>query len=261
MAIKSVSVIGSGNLATHLVKVLNNHKYLINCIYSRNMQHANTLAEKVNAHPVSDISELKSADLIIICTTDSAIAEISNKITANSLVVHTSGSTPMDVLDRHQNFGVLYPFQTFSKFTELDFSKIPLFIEANNSQNLQILKQLSGTISDKVTELDSENRLKLHLSAVFACNFSNHMYTIAKDILQQANLSFSLLDHLILETATKTVNTGNPARCQTGPAVRGNLNILGQHQDLLADNPLWQKIYTFVSDSIMESEEKSHGTF
>lgn len=260
MAIKTISVIGSGNLATHLVKALYNHHFTIKSIFSRNIHNAGMLAEKVNARPVSVIRELAPADLLIICTTDSAIAEISSQIISESLVVHTSGSTPVSVLNCHKNFGVLYPFQTFSKFAELDFSKVPLFVEANNANNLQRLKQVADAISGSVEELDSESRLKLHLSAVFACNFSNHMYTIAKDILQEANLPFSLLNHLIEETAYRAVNSGNPAKCQTGPAVRKNMNVLGNHQDLLAANPLWQKIYTFVSDSIMESEEKSHGT-
>ena len=262
MTIATVSFIGSGNLATHLAKAFFRNGIRVNSIYSPNFNHAATLADTVDAKAVKDIKAIAPSDLIIICVTDSVIQNVSNVLNSQSFVVHTSGSTSAKILRGHQNYGVFYPFQTFSKNVELDFSEVPVFIEANSDSNLLALKELASAISRKVTVLDSQQRLKLHLAAVFASNFSNHMYSIARDILSEADLPFDILNHLIQETTTKALQSDDPAKGQTGPAVRNNLNILEQHKEILADKPLWQKIYTFVSNSIMEREtERKNGTF
>jgi predicted short-subunit dehydrogenase-like oxidoreductase (DUF2520 family) len=262
MAISSVSFIGSGNLATHLAKAFIAARVKIESVYSPNYEHSSLLANITGAKSVKHIKRIIPADLIIICVTDSAIQEVSSLLQTKSMVVHTSGSTSIDVLNHHLNFGVFYPFQTFSKNVELDFSQIPVFLEANNHSNLTKLKELAARVSSKVIELNSGQRLKLHLSAVFASNFSNHMYSIARDILSEADISFDILKHLIHETTLKALKSDDPASGQTGPAVRNNINILEQHKEFLANKPLWQKIYTFVSDSIMEREtERKNGTF
>jgi predicted short-subunit dehydrogenase-like oxidoreductase (DUF2520 family) len=263
MAIKSVSIIGSGNLATHLARCLFLKGIQIRQIFSRNSLHAAALAHNVSAETISDIRDLRAADLIIICVTDSAIAEVSNQIPGiGGLVVHTSGSTSLNILEKHVAYGIFYPFQTFSRNVEVDFDKVPMFIEANNSLNTNLLVELAQTISSNVRVLTSEQRLKLHLAAVFACNFTNHMYTIAKDILTDADIPFDLLYPLIRETTEKVIKTGNPINAQTGPAVRSNIEILERHKELLGHKPLWQKIYTFVSNSIMEKvTDKRNGTF
>jgi predicted short-subunit dehydrogenase-like oxidoreductase (DUF2520 family) len=262
MTISSVSFVGSGNLATHLAKAFFRNGIQVNSVYSPNHSHATVLAGMVNAKPVKNIAEIAPSDLIIISVTDSAIQEVGALLQIKSLVVHTSGSTSMEVLNSHDNFGVFYPFQTFSREVDLDFSQIPVFVESNNLTNLIALKELAAKISDSVAELASPQRLKLHLSAVFASNFSNHMYSIARDILKEADLSFDILKHLIQETTSKALQSDDPAKGQTGPAVRNNINILEQHKEILADKPLWQKIYTFVSNSIMEREtERKNGTF
>lgn len=253
MTLKSVSIIGSGNVATHLAKALFNKQIKIINIWSRNILHAESLANLVDAAPISDIGQLLPVDLIIVCVSDSAISEVSNSLTSKeALIVHTSGSTPAEILNKHTNFGVLYPFQTFSKEVDIDTSAIPFFIEANTSDNEKALSEIASKISSNVRVLNSEQRLKLHLAAVFANNFSNHMFAIAKDILSEANLPFGILSHLIQETATKVIHSADPASVQTGPAVRKNYNIMQQHNEILARKPLWQKIYTFVSDSIID---------
>lgn len=263
MAIKSVSIIGSGNLATHLARCLFLKGIQIRQIFSRNSLHASYLAHCVRAEDISDLRDLMPVDLIIICVTDSAIAEISAQINGiGCLVVHTSGSTSVNILAGHGDFGVFYPFQTFSRNMEVDFDKVPMFIEANNSKNTDLLIELAQTISSNVRVLTSAQRLKLHLAAVFASNFSNHMYAIAEDILTEADIPFDLLYPLIRETTEKVIKTGNPVSTQTGPAVRFNLEILERHKELLGHKPLWQKIYTFVSNSIMERvTDERNGTF
>lgn len=260
--ISTVSFIGSGNLATHLAKALARVGIKVESIYSSNYNNACRLASLVNSQPVNNIDEIAPSQLIIVSVTDSAIQQVISNLKIESFIVHTSGSTSIDVLKRHKNFGVFYPFQTFSKDVELDFSEVPVFIEANSDSGLIALKELALTITRNVAVLDSHQRLKLHLSAVFASNFSNHMYSIAHDILKEANLPFDILKHLIRETTSKALQSDDPSKGQTGPAVRENFNILEQHKEILADKPLWQKIYTFVSNSIMEREtERKNGTF
>lgn len=262
MPISSVSIIGSGNLANHLALALYRNQIKITNVYSRNFNNATVLARQVDATPIKGIHLLEPADLIIICVSDSVIAEINNSLKVKTLVVHTSGSTSIDVLTGKINYGVIYPFQTFSKDVDVDFSKVPVFVEANTQNNASLLKELAEKVSANVRLLNSKQRLKLHLSAVFANNFSNHMYAIAREILLEANLPFELLSHLIEETTAKALKSGDPVKVQTGPAVRGNFNIMEQHKEILAHRPLWQKIYTFVSNSIMEREtDKHHGAF
>jgi predicted short-subunit dehydrogenase-like oxidoreductase (DUF2520 family) len=262
MGITSVSIIGSGNVATHLAKILRNTGFVIRNIYSRNFNNATQLANEVEAAPVSNIKDLLPVDIVIICVSDSAIEQVCNQITLNqALIVHTSGSTSIDILRNHKNYGVFYPFQTFSKNTQIDFSKVPVFIEANTSDNEEKLTSVASKISSSVKKLTTENRLKLHLAAVFANNFANHMFSIAHDIITEANLPFEILNHLIHETTSKAISSGNPSEVQTGPAVRNNTNIMELHKEILANKPLYQKIYTFVSSSIIESvTDKKNGT-
>lgn len=263
MAIKSVSFIGSGNLATHLASCLFFKSIQIRQIFSRNSLHAADLAHRLRAETISDLRDLMPADLIIICVTDSAIAEISDQIKGiDCLVVHTSGSTSLNILNKHADYGVLYPFQTFSRNVEVNFDTVPMFIEANNSKNTDLLIELAHMVSPDVRVMTSEQRLKLHLAAVFASNFSNHMYAIAKDILDEAEIPFDLLYPLIRETTEKVIKTGAPVKAQTGPAVRSNIEVMNRHKELLGHKPLLQKIYTFVSNSIMERvTDKKNGTF
>jgi predicted short-subunit dehydrogenase-like oxidoreductase (DUF2520 family) len=252
MAISSVTILGSGNLATHLAKALYAKNIRIAHVYSRQFRHAAVLAEKVGAVALDDLRQLTPADLIIVCISDTAIAETGHSLDRNSFVVHTSGSTPMDILSEKTHYGVFYPFQTFSKEVDVDFTGIPVFVEANTRENEMLLLELARKISGKAAVLSSERRLKLHLAAVFAGNFSNHMYAIAGEILKEADLPFEILSHLMQETVNKALLAGNPALVQTGPAVRKNFNILAKHKEILAGKSLWQKIYTFVSNSIME---------
>lgn len=261
MAISSVSFIGSGNLATHLAKALFLNGIRIVNICSRQLNHASLLADQVGAIALDDVRQLKSADLLIICVSDSSIDEINLSLDKNSFVVHTSGSTSLNILSDKTNYGVFYPFQTFSKEVKVDFSNVPVFVEANTTENEVLLLELASKISKKAGTLSSERRLKLHLAAVFAGNFSNHMYAISREILREADLPFEILAHLIGETTRKALISGDPSLVQTGPAVRKNFNIMDQHKEILADKPLWQKIYTFVSNSIMDKKYgKQHGT-
>ena len=157
--------------------------------------------------------------------------------------------------NRFENFGVFYPVQTFSKTRNLDFSKIPICIEANSITLENELLELAKILSSSACVIDSEKRKFLHLSAVFASNFSNHMYDIAAEILSQKDISFDLLKPLIDETAQKAIDTG-ARNAQTGPAVRNDQKIIQNHIEMLKNQPEFEKIYRFVSESIFKLSQK-----
>jgi predicted short-subunit dehydrogenase-like oxidoreductase (DUF2520 family) len=193
----------------------------------------------------------------MVALKDSAVAEVLSQINFNNkLVVHCSGSLPLSALERYsENFGVLYPLQTFSKERDVEFKEIPVFIESNSVKNEQLLVQIASEISNSVSVLNSEKRIILHISAVFACNFVNHFYTIAADILKSKDIQFDVLKPLISET-TKKVQEMDPKLAQTGPAVRFDENIINAHLHDLKDFGDYRQLYMSVSKSIFEHYKK-----
>ena len=245
--------IGSGNVATHLSLALKSAGNDILQIYSRNFNNAQALAEIVNAQPIDNLNNIISdADLYIFSIKDDALSEIIELMPVTfGIWVHTSGSVPIDLFEKRDpkaGYGVIYPLQTFSKARKVDFSKISIFIEASSKEIEEILISLSRTISDNVRLLDSESRKFLHLSAVFANNFSNHMFTLSYEILKSKKIPFDVLRPLISETAAKVMEM-EPAEAQTGPAIRLDENILNKHLDLIEDIQL-KEIYSILSKSI-----------
>ena len=245
--------IGAGNLATHLSKALKDAGFEIVQVYSRTESSASRLAGALHVPYTTHVSHIIAhASLYIISVSDDVIGSIAEQLPlTNGMVVHTAGSVPMSILSgKHANYGVLYPLQTFSGIRAVDFSGIPVFLEANTPNNLQLLRDLAGTISNRVYDAVSEERRQLHVAAVFGCNFVNHLYYLAAQIAQQAGFDFEVLSPLILETAYKAVASGNPQDVQTGPAVRGDREVMRKHMELLAALLQWQEIYTMLSKSI-----------
>ena len=250
-----VVFIGAGNLATNLAKALYYKGFRIVQVYSRTEESARALAEKVEADYTTDLQEIsKDAKLYIVSLKDAAFVELLPQITEDkqkSLLVHTAGSIPMSVWEGHaERYGVFYPMQTFSKQREVDFQEVPFFIEAKRAEDTELLKAIASTLSEKVYEADSEQRKSLHLAAVFICNFTNHMYALAADLLEKYNLPFEVLP-LIDETARK-VHELAPRDAQTGPAVRYDENVMSNHLAMLVDSPALQEIYKLMSKSIHE---------
>lgn len=257
---QKITIIGAGNLATHLALVLHEVGYEIIQVYSRTVLSAKMLATKLNTNYTISAKEItKEADLYIIALKDSVVDEVLTEINFNNkLVVHCSGSLPISVLSNYSdNIGVLYPLQTFSKNREIDFSKIPIFIEGNNSRNENILLNFGKSISNKVEVLNSDKRKSLHISAVFACNFVNHMYSVADEFLASKNISFEVLKPLIVETANK-VQKLKPKHAQTGPAVRYDENIINDHLNKLEAFPEYQELYKSISKSIFEYHQEKN---
>lgn len=257
--IKSVVIIGAGNLATQLALALTPKGIKVKQVFSRTLDPARELAQKVNAGFTNELSCLMTnADLYIISVKDSAIQEVLQKLSLNKncLIVHTAGSISMEVLSHYtNNYGVFYPLQTFSKSREVNFSEIPICIEANNSSSLLKLQELAETLSSSVQKVDSDQRKTLHLAAVFVNNFVNHLYVIGSEILQHKKLGFNLLKPLILETAHK-VEALHPMEAQTGPARRNDQAVISDQLKMLQPYPEYQKIYNFMTNSIYPIYQK-----
>jgi predicted short-subunit dehydrogenase-like oxidoreductase (DUF2520 family) len=252
-----ISLIGSGNVATHMGAALKNAGHRIVQIWSRNDENAALAAYYLDAEAIGDLESLhQETDLVIIAVKDDAILHVASalQLKPDTLVVHTSGATDIQCLNRFDSFGAFYPLQTFSKNRTLNFFDVPMCIEGNNQASLQILLDLARTISNNVQEVDSERRKALHLSAVFACNFPNFLYHAAAEILNQHELDFNLLRPLIAETALK-VQDNHPAQVQTGPAIRKDTQTMLKHYELLKDQPELQNIYRLLSQLIVKMDE------
>ncbi|HOK50541.1 MAG TPA: DUF2520 domain-containing protein [Bacteroidales bacterium] len=248
---RTMVVLGSGNVATHLARAFSQRQIKIVQIYSRTLDHARRLADEISCLYTNQLNSLVEADLYLFALSDSAILEVLQQGEWNDkLCVHTAGSVPMDVFKPFtQAYGVIYPFQTFSRDVEIDFNQVPFFIEASNKTVEDMLSQLIGRVSSTVQYASSQQRLHLHLAGVFACNFVNHMLAIAEQILLQKNIPLESLHPLVQETFRKALAI-SAHKAQTGPAVRNNVEVIQKHIDLLKEKPEWQKIYTFVSESI-----------
>ncbi|MET4081659.1 putative short-subunit dehydrogenase-like oxidoreductase (DUF2520 family) [Pedobacter sp. UYP30] len=247
-----IVILGSGNVATQLALSLNGAGENIIQIYSRQLDRAEKLASKINAQAVARLDQVSAfADVYLVAVKDDAILGVLNSLKGiEGVVAHTSGATAIDIFPIEiENSGVFYPLQTFSKDRNIDFAEIPICIEANNKFSLQLLESLASKISGKVRQSNSKERKALHIAAVFACNFSNHLYALAADILEEKGLAFDLIKPLIAETAAKVMEN-TPFAVQTGPAVRHDEATLASHLAWLADSPNLRKVYESMSDSI-----------
>lgn len=255
-----VVLVGAGNLATSLGHALFNAGYDIVQVYSRTMASAEALAAAVGGSPVTDLTRLSGdADVYVVAVKDSVIADIVPTLCAGregKVFLHTAGSISVDVFKGMAlHYGVLYPMQSFSKAKVVEFNNIPCFIEGNDDFALNTAATLADSVSDKVFFLNSEARKRLHLAAVFACNFVNHCYTVAADLLAKSDLPFDVMLPLIDETAGK-VHQLSPRDAQTGPAVRYDQNVIRMQSEMLKDNPIYRQIYESMSLSIHREAQR-----
>ncbi|MBZ4042473.1 Rossmann-like and DUF2520 domain-containing protein [Flavobacterium hibisci] len=246
-----ITVIGSGNVAQHLIKAFTKSEQIeIVQVYSRKKESVLNL---VNADRiVTEFANLHESDLYIISVSDDAILEVSEQLPfKNQLVVHTSGTTSIDVLDSKNRKGVFYPLQTFSKAKSVDFSIIPICLEAENPEDYTILDTVAKSISEAVFSISSEQRKALHVSAVFVNNFTNHLYQIGQEICVNNQVPFDILKPLILETADK-IKVLSPANAQTGPAKRHDSTTIEAHLNYLTDENQ-RNIYKLLTQSIQHN--------
>ena len=249
-----IALIGAGNVATCLGPRLKEAGHEITAVYSRTVESARALADRLGATYTTDLKAVPASDAAIVMLKDDALKELAPAISDSlndTLLLHTAGSVSMDIwyTAGAMKYGVLYPMQTFSKTSVIDWSQVPLFIEGSSDQTLNSIRELALTVSPDVTVLSSEGRKKLHLAAVFTCNFSNHMYAIAEQLLADEGVPFRVMLPLVRETARK-VETMSPKDAQTGPAIRGDRKVIDEHLELLKDNPEYAQLYRLISTDI-----------
>lgn len=247
----TINIIGSGNVAQHLISVFQQtENVVLQQVYTRKKEGISHWV--TDADIVTKYNDLKPADITIISVTDSAISEVSNQIPyENQLVVHTSGSMALEVLNNSNRKGVFYPLQTFSKAKAVNFKEIPLCLETENESDYSLLETLGKSISDKVFKISSTQRQSLHVAAVFSCNFVNHLYQLANEICKENNVPFEVLFPLIEETANK-IKTLSPKEAQTGPAIRHDKKTIDKHLAFLTDENK-KAIYTLLTQSIQQN--------
>jgi len=250
---KRIVLFGTGNVATHLFDAYkNSNNFEIIQVYNHASESLQAFNGKVAI--TTNLDEIIAADIYILALKDDVLAKISEQIAkTDTLVLHTSGAVSMDVLKKFKNHGVFYPLQTFSKFKKVDFSKIPICIEASSIASTNTLKDLSSEISDKIFEISSQQRKILHVAAVFVSNFVNHLYTEGKKICNDNQVPFEILHPLIMETALK-VTKMSPLEAQTGPAKRKDQEVISSHLELLNEDQ--QKIYSLLTLSIQNLHGK-----
>lgn len=245
-----VVLIGSGNVATSLALALNGKCHLVQ-VYSRSMASAEALASRVGAQATNDLSQIVTdADIYVISVVDDAITRVLETCPARSgLWVHTSGSTSIDVFKgKRTRYGVLYPMQSFSKSCPVDMHEVHIFIEGCDSCATQEVKELAMLLTNNVHEITSRERERLHVAAVFACNFANHMFTLSSEVLDEAGIPFDAMLPLIKTTIAKLDNL-TPTQSQTGPAARGDVNVIERHLQSLSGDK--HDIYRLLSQSIL----------
>ena len=256
----NIVILGSGNVGTLLGTSLWKAGYNIIQVWSRNLEHAKALANLLHTQFTDDIDQVvNSADLYILSISDDAIPAVVSKMKpVSGIITHTSGSTTIDVFHgKFSNYGVFYPFQTFSIGKEIDFKKVPILLEGSETKSLSVLKSVALSISDNVQECNSDQRKVLHIAAVFASNFTNYFYTISQKLLEENGLAFDLIRPLIVETALK-VQEIMPGEAQTGPAARNDLSIINSHLKQLESEPELSGIYKLLSAQITASADKNH---
>ena len=247
-----IVIIGSGNVAYHLAKAFQENKIPVSQLFGRNENDLKFISEKLQI-PFST-SQLQDADLYLICVSDGSISEVSKLITKeNCLVAHTSGSLPKEILEGNYRKASFYPLQTFSKSKDLDYKEVPFFVESDDENDLELLKNLALNISKKVMISSYEKRKYIHLTAVFACNFVNHLFARAKEISDSQEIPFDYFLPLIKET-TQKIEILEPKLSQTGPAIRNDERVLKAHEELITDEEQL-KIYKIMNESIKKMYE------
>jgi predicted short-subunit dehydrogenase-like oxidoreductase (DUF2520 family) len=252
----SVFFIGSGRIAAHLAEAFSKTDIELKGVHSKTPTHAQIFADKFQIPFFENIQQIpKDADVYILAVNDDQIEVVSSQISVNGIVTHCSGLKDINSIQGSENKAVMWPLQSFSKDKKLNFKEIPILLEANSDENYRIIEALSERISHKLIECSSEKRKYYHLAAVFVNNFSNHLFVQAEEILSQQNLNYKLLLPLMIESIEK-LNYLSPKEAQTGPAARGDESTMKNHLDLLSENKTAKDIYSLISHSIQNHQNK-----
>lgn len=250
----NVVLLGTGNVATHLFRAFSASKTIqVKQVYNHTQPGLSYF--KSYTETTTSLEELIEADIYLLALKDDIIPDIASQLRhKKGLVVHTSGGASIDVLKDCPRSGVFYPLQTFSKTQPVNYCEIPFCLETNTTEDLELLKRMAGEISGKIYEVSSPQRKKLHLAAVFVCNFVNYLYTIGENICLDNNLPFEILQPLIAETANRVKNN-SPQELQTGPAKRGDQSTINSHLELISSSEN-KEIYQLLTNAIQNLHGK-----
>ncbi|MCK5135802.1 MAG: DUF2520 domain-containing protein [Bacteroidales bacterium] len=254
-----IAILGAGNVATHLAGYLQKSGHRISFIYSRSKSSATGLANMIGTRGSSMVEELpETADFFIVSVPDRAVPEVLREFKDyKGIWLHTAGALSCDVFaGLHNEFGVLYPLQTLNQKRPISLNESPFLIEGSSPEVTGKIRSLASSISSFVQETDSPTRLRIHLAAVFANNFSNHMVHIAQQMLREQGVDLKLLDPILKETFSKIADMGAEAS-QTGPSMRDDRETMQKHLELLMEHPEWGKLYTFISRDIKKSRKQN----
>ncbi len=252
----SVFFIGSGRIAAHLADAFSKTDIELKGVHSKNHSNAKAFADKFQIPYFEDIQQIpKNVDVYILAVNDDQIELVSSLINVNGIVAHCSGLKDLNSIKKSENKAVIWPLQSFSKDKKVNFKEIPILLEANSDENYRIIEALTERISHKLIECSSEKRRFYHLAAVFVNNFSNHLFVQAEEILSKQNLDYKLLLPLMKESIEK-LNYLSPKESQTGPAARGDESTMAKHLNLLSENKTAKEIYSLISHSIQNHQNK-----
>lgn len=258
--IRNAVIIGSGNLAEALAHALS-QAGLLGQLYARNALRAAEIGAATRTPWTDDPGRIAAADIYLIAVSDRAVREVAESLALppGSVVAHTAGSVPLDAIpaEKYPRRAVIYPLQTFTKGRRVDFGQIPLFVEGEGEGVAAEVGEFAARVGGRVCEADSGQRRLVHLAGVFSNNFSNALYGIGERIVRRAGLPPDVLGPLVLETAAKAAAAASAVDVQTGPAVRGDIEVLRRHMELLAGDERLQRIYELISEQIWEISKKT----
>jgi len=253
--IKRISVLGSGNVASHLARKFVAEGVSIDCVFSRNRATGQILADEVGADFTDNLRQIpQDSDAYLFMLSDTANVEIAKSISLpdDKIYIHTSGSLPKEIF-KQENAAVMYPFQTFSRDVKIeDYSSIPVCIEASNNEALCEVHSLAGKMSQHIYKLTFEQRKILHIAGVFVSNFMNHSVFLGQKLLSENNIPIEILNPLLRQSFGKIL-AADAYSSQTGPAVRGDRKIIDSHIDMLASEENFAEVYKVMSESILKT--------
>jgi predicted short-subunit dehydrogenase-like oxidoreductase (DUF2520 family) len=255
----NISFAGAGRVASALSRRVYEKGFTIDLIVSLSEERGRKLAKECNTSWSADLSFPESTDIVIVAVPDHNLRAVLGNILCNpgTLIVHTAGSFGIDIFpDSIDHRGVFYPLQTFSAGRDVDFEGLPFLLESSDSQSSDILRDLASAIGGKSYFVNADQRMMVHLAAVFICNFTNHMLTLGKQISVKAGVLFEMFYPLLQETVSKAMDLG-PEKSQTGPAVRNDRNTIEKHLELLSFSPELKEIYREITMSIINYHNKS----
>ncbi len=251
-----ITLLGAGNVATQLALGLRKAGHQIVQIYNRSNEAGEDLARTVGASFISNTKMLEEADVYLIAVKDDAIADVASQLKVkDKIVAHTSGTKKKELLSfSSSQFGIFYPLQTMTKLSKVDFTDVPLLVEGNNEKTLAVLEELAASITKKIHRVNEQERQWIHVAAVFANNFTNHLYSLSEQLLVNHDLPFEIVKPLIFK-AVDSLRNCSPGELQTGPAVRGDRLTIEHHLRLLESQPRLQKIYEVLTESIVQAKK------